>query len=167
MGVVLAKFRRGTARGWPLCHITLWLQRDLNTWYFMRMNYSAWDLSSCLSSHVMYSGFVSRTTEANTITIVWYKYNNMKTSNPTFYNNTVLQRLKTTTIDWQVKKKCSPKQNVNLTIDLVSRCIYDPGPQVLTNRPPILRRVWIWTPFPVPGPERRVKWFLCFRIGRR
>ena len=48
------------------------------------------------------------------------------------------------------------KKNNNSTIDLLSLCIYAPGPQVLTFRPRVLRGVRIWTPFRVPGPERRV-----------
>ena len=57
-------------------------------------------------------------------------------------------------------------KKINLTIDLLSLGIYVPGPQVLTQRPQILRGVRIWSPFRVPGPERRVKRFRCFRKGR-
>ena len=50
-----------------------------------------------------------------------------------------------------------PQKNVNLTIDLLSPGIYAPGPQVLADRPQVLRGVRICTPFPVPGPEWGVK----------
>ena len=77
-----------------------------------------------------------------------------------------------TTTHWQVKKtqfRHSPfsKKKSNLTIDLLSLGIYTPAPQVLTYGPQILRGVRIWTPFRVPGPERRVKRFRCFGLGRR
>ena len=45
-------------------------------------------------------------------------------------------------------------KNNNLTIDPLSLGIQ------------ILRGVRIWSPFRVPGPERRVKRFRCFRDGR-
>ena len=72
---------------------------------------------------------------------------------------------------WQVKKNSNfatskVKKKSNLTIDLLSLGISAPGPQVLTYRPQILRGVWIWTPFRVPGPERRVKRLRYFGIGR-
>ena len=74
--------------------------------------------------------------------------------------------------NWQVKKKkinfatSKVKKKFNLTIDLLSLGVYAPGPQVLTYRSQILREIRIWTPFRVPGPERRVKRFRCFRNGR-
>ena len=54
-----------------------------------------------------------------------------------------------------------------IPIDLLSVGMYASGPQVLTYRPHILWRVRIWIPFLVPGRERRVKRFWCFRIERR
>ena len=75
---------------------------------------------------------------------------------------------------WQVKKiifnfaiRHFQKKNLNLTIDSLSRGIHAADPQLLTYRPQILRGFRIWAPFRVPGPERRVKRFRCFRIRRR
>ena len=58
------------------------------------------------------------------------------------------------------------QKKINLTIDLLSLGIYAPRPQLLTYRPQVLWRVRICTPFRVPVPERRVRRFRFFRIGR-
>ena len=58
------------------------------------------------------------------------------------------------------------KKTSNLTT-VLSPGEYDTGPYVLTCRPKLFREIRIWTPFRVPGPERRVKRFQCFRLGRR
>ena len=73
------------------------------------------------------------------------------------------------TMIWQVKNLISqPRKSkkINLAIDLLSLGRYAPGPQVLTYRPPFFRGVRIWSPFRVPGPERRVRRCRCFGVGR-
>ena len=72
----------------------------------------------------------------------------------------------------------SKKNNNNLTIDLLSLGIYNPGPQVLTYRPQILRGVRIWTPFrgsipkltsysdsPYPKPPPNISWYPRVFLG--
>ena len=41
------------------------------------------------------------------------------------------------------------------------------GPYILNYRAQLLMGVWVWTWFLVPGPERRVQRFRCFRNERR
>ena len=82
---------------------------------------------------------------------------------------TKIKKWKSQTYTWQVKKIISSfsKKNLNLTIDTLSLSIpISPEPPSFDLPTPNFAGSSNLNSVPVPGPERRVKRFRCFRNGR-